>query len=104
MRGELESLRSPTLDRIPAEMRQPVPCIRHVPGIHLADVVGDQKRCGGEAEIGEDRIRMLGERCVAVVVRRAWCAEICKRYRPPSSSCQRGHLPRKDRTAHARDA
>ena len=67
VRGELKAARAPLLDLGPTQVLEAIPGVLHVPGIRLADVVGDQKRGGGKAEVSEDGIGMLGEGGVAVV-------------------------------------
>ena len=65
--GEIEPARLPALDFLPAEVLEPVPGIAHIPGVGLANVIGDQKRGGGEAEVCQDGIGVIGEGGVAVV-------------------------------------
>ena len=95
-------------------MLQSIPGVADVPGVRLSHVIGDQERRRREAEVGKDGIGVAGEGGVAVVegqqkrawcvVRRAWLREFVQRQCVPAGAGERGHLPRKDRPAHARDA
>src|SRR5882762_1708730 len=67
VRGEVEPPRPPLLDLGPTQVLEAIPSVLDVPGIRLPDVVGNQERGGGKAEVGEDGIGMLGEGRVAVV-------------------------------------
>src|SRR4029077_12923992 len=73
---EIKASRPPLLDSGPAQMRQAIPGVSDVPGIRHPDVIRNKERGGGEAQVGENRISMLGERGVAVIKcqqKRAWC-------------------------------
>ena len=114
VRGELEPARAPLLDLRPTQVGEAIPGVLDVPGIRLADVVGNQKRGGGEAEVGEHRIGMLGEGCIAVVEGEQkpawgvgcgeWDSELVEGHRSPTRARERRHLPHKDRTACSSDA
>src|SRR2546422_3813628 len=67
VRGKLKAAGSPLLDLPPGQMVEPVPGVAHIPVVCLADVIGDQKRRGREAEVGENRVGVLGEGGVTVV-------------------------------------
>ena len=109
VRTKIEAAAPPVLDLAPGEMRHSIPCVAHVPGVGLTDVVGYQKRRCGEAQIGEHRIRILSERGVAVVEgqqKRAWgvgrdALELGDRQGAPAGIRQRPHLAGEYRSPHA---
>src|SRR5882762_8897627 len=112
VRGEVEPPRPPLLDLGPTQVLEAIPSVLDVPGIRLPDVVGNQERGGGKAEVVEDGIGMLGEGRVAVVegqqeraacgVRRLPVREFSERERPPAGAREGRHLPRKDRSEERR--
>src|SRR5437773_5426271 len=105
VRREPEPPLLPAPDRVPIEMRQPVPRVAHIPRVQSPDVVRDEERGGGESHVGEYRIDVLAEGRVTVVegqqelgMRDAGCgmrdalAELCECERPPARTRQRFHL------------
>ena len=48
-------------------MLEAIPCVSNVPGVCLADVIGDQERGCREAQVGEDGVGVLRQRFVTVV-------------------------------------
>jgi len=77
VRSEFKAARPPLLDCGPAQVLQAIPGVSDVPGIRFPDVVRNKEGGGGEAEVGQHRIGMLGEGCVAIIERqqeRARCA------------------------------
>jgi len=60
VRGKVKAAGSPLLDLPPSQMREPTPGVAHIPVVCLAHVIGDQKRRGRKAEVGENRIGVLG--------------------------------------------
>src|SRR5258705_9093316 len=115
MRGELEPAGAPLLDLRPTQVLQAIPGVLDVPGIRLPDVVSNKEGGGSEAEVGENGIRVLAQRCVSIIKRQqerlprrhvgtsARCI-LVERQCLPSSPRQCGHLPRKDGPAHSSNA
>src|SRR5437763_14519034 len=67
VRREPEPPLLPAPDRVPIEMRQPVPRVAHIPRVQSPDVVRDEERGGGESHVGEYRIDVLAEGRITVV-------------------------------------
>src|SRR5438093_6149590 len=119
VRREREPLLLPAPDRVPIEMRQPVPGVAHIPRVQSPDVVRDEERGGGEAKIGEQWIGVLGEGSVAVVKRQQKCGmrsaecgmagpeslnELVQREGLPTCPCQSCHLAREHRLSYPCDS
>ncbi len=70
VRCECETAGLPLIDIPPSQVWQTMSRVADIPVVCLADVIGDQKRRGREAEVGENRVGVLGQGRVTVVERK----------------------------------
>src|SRR5438128_11634932 len=117
MGRELKPPSLPARDGVPIEVPETAPGVGDVPGVVTTDEIGHEERHRGEPQFGEDRVRTLRQRGVAVIegeqegrltangrsVRAESLDEPAEGEGRPPRSRERGHLTLEDGLGHARD-
>src|SRR5437899_2743600 len=117
MGRELKPPSLPARDGVPIEVPETAPGVGDVPGVVTTDEIGHEERHRGEPQFGEDRVRTLRQRGVAVIegeqegrltangrsVRAESLDELAEGEGRPPRSRERGHLTLEDGLGHARD-